>query len=188
MLRARNTRWGKRLQSFVAVILVMALMPAFSGCYGTFPLTKAVYEFNDEAMTTRLGDQILFWIFIILPVYGVATLGDAVIFNLVEFWTGDTLDVTNHTLEDGTEITLEPVGEQDAVLTVQHPAGAISTMRFHRDDNGVVTVFDAEGAPSGYVVPDADGNLRLENAFHGLVQSIGLPGAEENASMHAAIE
>lgn len=68
-------------------VLAMFMMVSMFGCYGSFALTKKVYEWNG-----RLGDrfmvQIAFWVLSWLPVYSAATTIDVVILNLIEFWTG----------------------------------------------------------------------------------------------------
>jgi hypothetical protein len=66
----------------------MLILVILSGCYGNFPLTRKVYNWNGE-MGDKYMNNIVFWVLNIIPVYGVASLADAVIFNLIEFWTGE---------------------------------------------------------------------------------------------------
>ncbi|NUP89532.1 MAG: DUF3332 family protein [Candidatus Sumerlaeia bacterium] len=87
-IRARSP-WTRALTTLLLVTVLVFAM----GCYGSFPLTHAVYNFNGEVTDNSIGQQLVFWVFIILPVYGIAQLGDAIIFNLIEFWTGETLDI-----------------------------------------------------------------------------------------------
>lgn len=58
------------------------------GCTGPFALTKKVHEWQTSP-EEKWVDEAAFVGCVILPVYGIATLADAVIFNSVEFWTGD---------------------------------------------------------------------------------------------------
>ena len=74
-------------------LLIIALLALSLGCYGTFPLTKAVYEFNGDVTENELGQSLLMWGFIIIPVYSCAMLGDGIIFNLIEFWSGESLQL-----------------------------------------------------------------------------------------------
>ena len=37
-----------RARRWVALALLVAMAPVFAGCYGNFPLTSAVYEFNTD--------------------------------------------------------------------------------------------------------------------------------------------
>lgn len=77
------------MKRITAAILAMAIAVAsLQGCYGKFGLTKKVYRINGE-----IGDKYLrslvTWVFIIVPVYGVAALVDFVLFNTIEFWSGN---------------------------------------------------------------------------------------------------
>ena len=68
-------------------VLAMFLMVSMAGCYGSFNLTKKVYEWNGQ-LGDRFLVQIGFWVLTCLPVYSIATTLDVVVLNLIEFWTG----------------------------------------------------------------------------------------------------
>lgn len=75
-------------------IISAAMMPLLlfvglvqTGCFGTFALTRKVYEFNDS-LDNKFVKTIVFYAFNIVPVYGVAGFVDVVVLNLLEFWTG----------------------------------------------------------------------------------------------------
>lgn len=78
-----------REKACVALGVAFALLatPMLSGCYGTFPLSKAVHKFNG-AFDNKWVQTGIFWGFVILPVYHFAALGDALVLNAIEFWTG----------------------------------------------------------------------------------------------------
>ena len=66
---------------------LVALALVTSGCFGPFNLTRRLYKWNEQVV----GKWELEFMFILLawaPVYGVTILGDAVVFNSMEFWTG----------------------------------------------------------------------------------------------------
>jgi hypothetical protein len=69
----------------LASLLFMGVIQ--TGCFGSFALTKKVYEFND-GLENKWLKSIAFWGLNIIPVYGFAGFVDVVILNLVEFWTG----------------------------------------------------------------------------------------------------
>ena len=70
--------------------LVVALLLCFTvtGCTGTFSLTKKVYNFH-RSQPDKWGDELFFLGCVLLPIYGISTFADAIIFNSIEFWTGD---------------------------------------------------------------------------------------------------
>src|SRR3954452_23213780 len=62
---------------------------AFStGCFGSFALTRKLWDFNNTVSKEKGLKELLFLALIIVPVYQLAALGDAIIFNTVEFWGG----------------------------------------------------------------------------------------------------
>ena len=74
------------------LIAAVTLSILLTGCTGPFVLTKKVHTWQ-TSFDDKWVDEVAFLGCVILPVYGLATLGDGLIFNSVEFWTGDnTMD------------------------------------------------------------------------------------------------
>ncbi len=69
----------------VTGLLVASLL--LGGCTGSFQMTRKVYNFH-RSQTDKWQDELLFLAVAILPAYTLATLGDALVFNSIEFWTG----------------------------------------------------------------------------------------------------
>lgn len=67
----------------LALALVVCL--GSSACYGPFNLTKKLHKWNGE-IGSKWVNEAVFLGFAVLHVYTFAVLGDAVIFNSVEFW------------------------------------------------------------------------------------------------------
>lgn len=61
-----------------------------SSCIGSFQLTNKVKNWNDN-IGDKWINEVVFLAFYILPVYEVCMFADAVVFNSVEFWTGERL-------------------------------------------------------------------------------------------------
>ena len=57
-----------------------------TGCFGSFALTKKVYEFNQN-VGDKYINEVVFLAFLIVPVYEFTVFVDAFILNFVEFWT-----------------------------------------------------------------------------------------------------
>ncbi|HTE04886.1 MAG TPA: DUF3332 family protein [Planctomycetota bacterium] len=71
-----------------ALVAALCLATLSSGCYGPFNLTKKLHNWNGH-VDGKWGNEGMFLVLVIIPVYGVCMLGDAIIFNSVEFWTGN---------------------------------------------------------------------------------------------------
>ena len=74
-------------------IIALSLAVVFSAttmtsCYGKFMLTKKIYTWNGTVSSNKFVNNLVFWGLIILPVYGIGTLVDGVILNVIEFWSG----------------------------------------------------------------------------------------------------
>jgi Domain of unknown function (DUF3332) len=69
------------------IVFLLAFSLLASGCYGSFALTKKLYEFNG-AVQDRFVRSIVTAVMILLPVYWFGGAVDWVLFNTIEFWTG----------------------------------------------------------------------------------------------------
>jgi hypothetical protein len=132
---------------WLSALLIVALVPIFAGCYGSFRTTKAVYKFNGEVSEDKLIKSLAFWGLNIIPVYGIAAFVDVIAFNLVEFWTeGDPTQASTWTDDDGTTYALTPVGDgKSAVMTITRPGEEPTEVRYTRVSDSVVEVADARG-------------------------------------------
>ena len=66
----------------------IAMVVLLAGCKGEFRLTKNVNTWVN-GFENEWGDELAFLGCVIFPVYSFSMLGDAIIFNSLEFWTGD---------------------------------------------------------------------------------------------------
>jgi hypothetical protein len=84
----------RRKSRFGATLLAVAMLA--TGCYGPFTLTKKLHSWNGQVSENKWAVEGVFLVTaVLLPVYGIATLADAIFFNSVEFWTGSNpLDST----------------------------------------------------------------------------------------------
>lgn len=82
----------KRLASkkSLGLIAALALFGASTvGCTGHFRLTKKVHTWQTGISENKWAQEGVFLGCVILPVYGLCQLGDALIFNSIEFWGGN---------------------------------------------------------------------------------------------------
>lgn len=72
------------------VILSIALASTLllSSCLGSFRLTNKCYTWN-KSIGDKWINELVFIGLNIIPVYDICILADAVIFNSIEFWTGN---------------------------------------------------------------------------------------------------
>ena len=104
----------KRAFKTCALLLAVAFMA--SGCYGPFRLTKKLHTWNGE-VGGKWPNEFVFLVLLWVPVYGLSMLGDALIFNSVEFWTGDNPIDSASAGEPGTRTKRIAKGSAEARLT-----------------------------------------------------------------------
>ncbi len=141
-----------------AVIGLVLMGLATSGCTGTFQLTRKVYDFH-RSQPDKWMDEIMFLVVAWLPVYGLATTADALIFNSIEFWTGDnpitSADASGEDLkrtysEGDKETTIAYNPETDQIMVVAKNLGQKTNQ------------FVLERSDSGVVARDASGNVMYQ--------------------------
>tara|TARA_B100001778_G_C18195743_1_gene453301 strand:- start:1 stop:567 length:567 start_codon:yes stop_codon:yes gene_type:complete len=76
------------MKKVVFSAMAAMIMITQTGCFGSFELVKKVYNFNEDISSDKVIQSLMFWVLNIVPVYSFAVFVDAVILNLIEFWTG----------------------------------------------------------------------------------------------------
>lgn len=86
----------------LASLLAVATIAPLPGCYGSFAATRRLWHWN-RGFEGRWGREGVYLATgVLTPVYGLAAVGDAVVFNSVEFWSGSNvfdLPAGDHALE-----------------------------------------------------------------------------------------
>lgn len=70
------------------VCIAMSSMLLFSSCLGSFSAFNNLKDWNNEVSDSKFVNNAIFWGLNIIPVYGLFFLGDTIIFNVIEFWSG----------------------------------------------------------------------------------------------------
>lgn len=81
--------------------LAFSLLITQTGCFGSFELTKRVWEINDGISNNKFVKTLVFYAANIVPVYGIAGFVDVAVLNLIEFWSGSNpLALNNDQMEE----------------------------------------------------------------------------------------
>ena len=164
----------RRSYRMIAGVLAGGML--LSGCYGPFELTRRVHRWNGQVSDNKWIVEVVFLALSWLPVYGIATAADAVIFNSVEFWTGNNPlrganaegVQTRHIVRGDNEAIIKRVaseGGEEFVIEQFHRGQPGPSLRIMRQGDATVAL-NEEGAKlfsakartdGGVVVHDADG-------------------------------
>lgn len=116
-----------------------------SGCWGSFSLTGKVYDWNGT-FGSKWASWGVFLVFIILPVYGTLLFLDAVIFNTIEFFSGNNPIKRSADLGNGQRMVFNPVENDSQAVDVEHYDGEtlVRAFRIHKTRRGL-KLGDAKG-------------------------------------------
>lgn len=145
----------------IAGLLAVAT-PILTGCYGSFSLTKKLYNFNGSLGNKWVQSGFVFFLGM---VYGLTGTVDACILNLVEFWTG-TNPLTakdasfNQVAADGTRVQGRVLADGRLDVSITSPDGKVVHTILERSADGV-TFTDAKGTFQGSLAMDQTGKQVL---------------------------
>jgi hypothetical protein len=86
-------------------LLVMSSAVMASGCFGSFGLTDMLYGWNGR-IENRWARALVFLALVIVPVYTLFLVVDALVLNTIEFWTGE------HPVGDDDEVRIGGASDQ----------------------------------------------------------------------------
>ena len=149
----------------VAVTVLVGFLPFASACFGSFNLTRKVYQFNKSISPDKWLRWLMFLALNILPVYPFASLVDIFFANAWEFWAGDnpvTASLEPQTVvgPNGEVASLIPVAN-GARIVVTEPSGAVHSTTLLREGGGAVAAYDDQGHLVARLVGLATGEPRL---------------------------
>ena len=133
----------------IAVALLLTFAPLASACFGSFNLTRKVYQFNKSISPDKWLRWLTFLALNIMPVYPFASLVDVFFANAWEFWSGNnpiTAQLEPQTVvgPNGEVASLVPL-ENGARIVITEPSGAVREATLLREAPGVVAAYDGEG-------------------------------------------
>jgi hypothetical protein len=132
----------------IALVLVAAVGTLSAGCFGKFQLTRKLYDIN-QSIDEKYVRSAVTWLFVI-P-YAVTGLLDFIIFNVIEFWSGEnpvaSAPVTKVYAQGNgkTVLTLSRDGSETvAVIERYEGEKIVSTLRVRDDGRGKVAAIETE--------------------------------------------
>lgn len=99
------------MKKFIVAVVLLSFVSV--GCTGSFLLTKKVYNWH-RGLDGKWADEFGFLVCSMLPIYGLSTLADSLVFNSIEFWTGKN-PVNEAKAETQTKIVR--AGDEKATMT-----------------------------------------------------------------------
>jgi len=117
-----------------------------TGCFGSFKLTKAAYDFNKG-----LGNKWLSWLVFLIVGHitiGITLMVDSLILNSLEFWTGKNPmamgDTYRETDTNGNSITAVKMEDGSLYMRIDAVTGESQELVLQQDQE-IIRVLDAQG-------------------------------------------
>ena len=133
----------------IALAVLLGFLPLASACFGSFNLTRKVYQFNKSVSPDKWLRWLTFLALNVIPLYAFASLVDVFFANSWEFWSGRnpvTAQLEPQTVvgPNGEVASLIPI-ENGARIVITEPSGAVHTATLLREAPGVVAAYDEQG-------------------------------------------
>jgi Domain of unknown function (DUF3332) len=148
-----------RVRSAIALAVSALFLTSAAGCYGRFRAMNGVYDFNRAASDNTLVRSLLMWGMIVIPVYPVAFLVDALVLNVLDFFNGTNKVAQTQTLPDGSEIQTARLDADTVQVKHVDKAGKVSSFDVVRVGPNAGYLRDSDGRIVGSVERLPDGRL-----------------------------
>ena len=151
-----------------------------AGCIGHFRLTSSLLSWNKQ-LSNKFVNELVFLGLTVMPVYFFSLMGDAFIFNTIEFWSGN--NPISSTVEGGDAVASTRTFEQGQHKVVLErsdtEAGRQLTVRTYRNDrlversdlvargDGTVVKVDPAGNVLAVAQPGPNGSILVRDALSG---------------------
>jgi hypothetical protein len=156
---------------FLLGAAALTVASAVTGCFGSFGATTALWKFNKGVSDNRWLQWLVFLGLSILPVYELFVLGDVIVINTIEFYTGkNPIGASAQNLGGGRTLALS----QDA----KDPNLVRAEIRAEREGApALVRVFFVEKQDTGWVVMDEQHRVVTRTTGQrGLIELFGRDG------------
>jgi hypothetical protein len=77
----------KKIKFYLLALLIMGVGTVQTSCIGSFGLTNKLFDWNNT-IGSKFVNALIFFLFVIIPVYGITLAIDAIVLNTIEFWSG----------------------------------------------------------------------------------------------------
>lgn len=85
-----------------ATAAALLLSFGLNSCIGSFALTNKLLSWN-RSIDNKIVNELVFFVFWIVPVYQVSSLADILVLNSIEFWSGESPVASHREIIDGND-------------------------------------------------------------------------------------
>jgi hypothetical protein len=119
-----------------------------TGCYGKFAAFNALREWNGKFTSNKFINWLVFLVLNVIPVYGIFFMGDVLVINSVEFWTGSNPvafgDTYRETDANGNSVTAVKMEDGSLYMRLDAASGESQELVLQQDED-IIRILDAKG-------------------------------------------
>ncbi|MDE5728051.1 MAG: DUF3332 domain-containing protein [Duncaniella sp.] len=120
-------------KTFIPVALAVAIASTpLCSCIGSFSLSNKLLGWNKQ-VGGKVVNELVFIAFCIIPVYEVSLIADAIVFNSIEFWSGDNPVASGKRVIEGEDGRYLVEADRKG-YTISREDGAMEPIRLDYDD------------------------------------------------------
>ena len=143
-------------------VAALTLAAATTGCIGkshSFCMFNGILKWNKSASDNEWGNELIFLGLNIIPVYGISLFADVIVFNSIDFWTGENplQSLVAGTDPQGNPYTITPNGDGTATLAYQGQTCTLTPTAegiVASQDGAVIGTFARHGNLATFTAPD----------------------------------
>lgn len=156
------TSLRSRLKKMTTLALLCAFAAPLAGCYGTFYLTRNIYEYTGKVSEIEFVQTVVY--IALSPAYVGAFILDTLVLNTIEFWSmnpiiwgGDEYPAEVRGADDMSSISGEPLVRIEAPTT----DGETGYVWLRQDSETRFTILDRALGDAGHIQIDANGDAQV---------------------------
>jgi hypothetical protein len=143
-----------------------------SGCFGSFAATNALYDWNVKASDNKWLRWLVFLVLVIVPVYGLFILADALVINTIEFFSGNN-PVSHANLGNGYALTTSPTPDPKVVKHEIEKDGKVErTLYVRRQSEHELLLLDEHMRVTGHARILPDGRVEVLDGDGRVIKTI----------------
>lgn len=121
-------------KTFLTVAIVCTLMGSmlFTSCIGSFTLTNKLLSWNRQ-ISNKFVNELVFFVFWVLPVYEVSALADVVVLNSIEFWSGENPVASKTKVVEGSDGKYLVISDKKGYTIKSETDGSETRLNFDAD-------------------------------------------------------
>ena len=117
----------------VAVACVLMGAMVMPSCIGSFSLTNKLLSWNRQ-VSNKFVNELVFFVFWVLPVYEVSALADFLVLNSIEFWSGENPVASNTRVVEGNDGRYLVMSDKNGYTIKSETDGSVTRLNFHPED------------------------------------------------------